>query len=215
MSTPKKRSYSSKSRQAQSKKTKNRILASAKMLFESKGFENVTIEEIAREAQVSAPSIYSIFQSKRGVLLGLMDEALSPEQFEALVEQGKKEKCPRKRLEITASIARQLYDAEKAQLSFLRGASILDPVFKGLEIERERRRHQRQKETVESMANEKAFTDNLSLSKIRDIFWAFTGRDLYRMLVVERGWSSDEYEKWLADLLIQVLLSKSPLLGSL
>ena len=209
MSTPKKRSYNSESRQAQSQETKNRILASAKMLFESKGFEKVAIEEIAREAQVSAPSIYSIFQSKRGVLLGLMDEALSPEQFEALVEKGKKEKSPRKRLEITASIARQLYDAEKTQLSFLQGASILDPVFKGLEIERERRRHQRQKETVESMANEKVFTDNLSLSKIRDVLWAFTGRDLYRMLVVERGWSSDEYEKWLADLLIQALLSKA------
>lgn len=208
MSIPKKRSYNSESRQAQSQETKNRILASAKMLFESKGFEKVTIEEIAREAQVSAPSIYSIFQSKRGVLLGLMDEALSPEQFEALVEQGKKEKCPYKRLEITASIARQLYDAEKAQLSFLRGASILDPVFKELEIEREKRRYQRQKETVKTMANEKVFTDNLSLSKIRDILWAFTGRDFYRMLVVERGWSSDEYEKWLAELLIQVLLSK-------
>ncbi len=208
MSIPKKRPYNSESRQAQSQKTKNRILASAKMLFESKGFEKVTIEEIAQEAQVSSPSIYSIFQSKRGVLLGLMDEALQPEQFEALVEQGKKEKCPRRRLEITASIARQLYDAEKAQLSFLRGASILDPVFKGLEIERERRRHHRQKETVEAMASEMAFTDNLSLSKIRDILWAFTGRDLYRMLVVERGWSSDEYEMWLADLLIQTLLSK-------
>ncbi|MBI3211710.1 MAG: TetR/AcrR family transcriptional regulator [Simkania negevensis] len=209
MSIPKKRSYHSDLRQAQSQKTKNRILASAKMLFESKGFEKATIEEIAQEAQVSAPSIYAIFQSKRGVLLGLMDEALAPEQFEALVEQGKKEKCPRKRLEITASIARQLYDAEKAQLSFLRGASILDPVFKGLEIERERRRYQRQKETVEAMANEKAFTDNFSFSRIRDILWAFTGRDLYRMFVIERGWSSDEYEKWLAELLIQALLSKS------
>jgi AcrR family transcriptional regulator len=207
MSTPKKRTYNSESRQTQSQKTKQRILASAKMLFESKGFEQVTIDEIAREAQISAPSIYSIFQSKRGVLLGLMDEALPPAQHAALVEQGKKEKCPRKRLEITARIARQLYDAEKAQLSFLRGASILDPVFKGLEIERERRRYQRQKETVETMANDKAFADNLSTSKIRDILWAFTGRDFYRMLVIERGWSSDEYEKWLADLLIQTLLT--------
>src|ERR1700733_1189245 len=136
MSTPNKRPYNSESRQAQSQKTKNRILASAKMLFESKGFEQVTIDEIAQEAQVSCPSVYSIFQSKRGVLLGLMDEALSPEQFEALIEKGKKEKCPRKRLEITASIARQLYDAEKAQFNFMYGASILDPVFKGLEIER-------------------------------------------------------------------------------
>lgn len=208
MSIPKKRSYNSKSRQEQSQKTKNRILASAKMLFESKGFEKVTIEEIAREAYVSAPSIYSIFQSKRGVLLGLMDEALPPEQHAALVEQGKKEKCPRKRLEITAAIARQLYDAEKAQLSFLRGASILDPVFKGLEIERERRRYQRQKETVETMANHKVFANNLSTPKIRDILWAFTGRDFYRMLVIERGWSSEEYEKWLSELLIKILLSK-------
>jgi AcrR family transcriptional regulator len=206
MSTPKKRSYYSESRKAQSQETKNRIFACAKMLFESKGFENVTIDEIAREAQVSAPSIYSIFQSKRGILLGLMDEALSPEQFEALVEQGKKETCPRKRLEITASIARQLYDAERTQLGFLRGASILDPVFKDLEMERERRRYQRQQETVETMANEKIFTDRLSVSKVRDILWAFTGRDFYRMLVMERSWSSDEYEKWLADLLIQTLL---------
>lgn len=211
MSISKKRSYNSESRQTQSQKTKNRILASAKMLFESKGFEKVTIEEIAKEAYVSAPSIYSIFQSKRGVLLGLMDEALSPEQFEALVERVKKEKCPRKRLEITATISRQLYDAEKTQLSLLRGASILDPVFKGLEIERERRRYQRQKETVETMANEKVFAGSLTVSKVRDILWTFTGRDLYRMLVIERGWSSDEYEKWLADLLIQVLIAKSPL----
>jgi AcrR family transcriptional regulator len=177
------------------------------MLFEAKGFEHVTIDEIAQEAQVSSPSIYSLFQSKRGVLLGLMDEALSPEQHAALVEQVKQEKCPRKRLEIAARISRQLYDAEKTQLSFLRGASILDPVFKGLEIERERRRYQRQKETVEAMAEECVFKDGLSLSKIRDILWAFTGRDFYRMLVVERGWSSDEYEKWLAEWLIQALLA--------
>lgn len=209
MSTPKKRTYNSESRQTQSQKTKNRILASAKMLFESKGFEQVTIDEIAREAQISAPSIYSIFQSKRGILLGLMDEALPLDQHTALVEQGKNEKRPHKRLKITASIARQLYDAEKAQLGFLRGASILDPVFKGLEIERERRRYQRQKETVETMASEKAFRNNLSVTKIRDILWAFTGRDFYRMLVIERGWSSDEYEKWLAELLIETLLPKN------
>ncbi|MFA6915976.1 MAG: hypothetical protein WC222_06230 [Parachlamydiales bacterium] len=65
-----------------------------------------------------------------------------------VVEQVKQAKCPSKHLEITASMARQLYDAEKAQLSFLKGASILDPVFKGIEIEKERRRYQGQKETV-------------------------------------------------------------------
>lgn len=201
-----KRSYNSESRQEQSQKTKNRILTCAKTLFESKGFDKVTIEEIAREAQISTPSIYALFQSKRGILLALMDEALAPEQHATLVRQVTQEKSPRKRLEITAAIARQLYDAEKAQLSFLRGAAILDPVFKELEFEREQRRYQRQKESTEALAQEGAFLPHLTLTQIRDIIWAFTGRDLYRMLVIERGWSSDEYEKWLAELLIQSLL---------
>ena len=33
----------------------------------------------------------------------------------------------------------------------------------------------------------------------------FTGRSLYRMLVIERGWSSDDYEHWLANTLITML----------
>ena len=206
MSTSKKRSYNSESRLAQSQKTKSRILASAKKLFESTGFEKITIEEIAHRAQVSAATIYSIFQSKRGILLALMDNALSPEQHKSLVEQGRNEKSPRKRLEIAARISRQLYDAEKMQLNLLRGALILDPVFKELEVEREGRRYKRQEETIKVMVKEKVFNKNVPVSKIRDILWAFTGRDIYRMLVLERGWSSDEYEKWLGELLIQTLL---------
>ncbi len=206
MSISKKRAYNSESRLAQSHKTKSRILASAKKLFESTGFEKITIEEIALHAKVSAPTIYSIFQSKRGILLALMDDALSPEQHESLVKQGRNEKSPHKRLEIAARISRQLYDAEKMQLNLLRGALILDPVFKELEIERERRRYKRQEETINMMAKEKVFNERISISKIRDILWAFTGRDMYRMLVLERGWSSDEYEKWLGKMLIQTLL---------
>jgi hypothetical protein len=65
------------------------------------------------------------------------------------------------------------------------------------------------------MAQDNAFTNTLSLPKIRDVLWAFTGRDFYRMLVIERGWSSDEYEHWLAGLLIQTLLSdNSPYIHS-
>jgi hypothetical protein len=37
--------------------------------------------------------------------------------------------------------------------------------------------------------------------------WMLTGRDLYRMLVLERGWSSDDYEAWLASALIALLTS--------
>jgi hypothetical protein len=41
----------------------------------------------------------------------------------------------------------------------------------------------------------------------RDIFWMLTGRDIYRMLVRERGWSSKKYQEWLADTLVRSLLT--------
>ena len=206
MSTPLKRTYHSKAREEQSKKTTKRILDAAKRLFQSNGFGNTTIEEIAQKAEVSVPSIYAIFKSKRGILLALMDAALPTEKREALVEQAMQENSPDKSLANTAHLTRTLYDAEKKHNSFFQGASILDPAFKELEHEREKRRYERQEEFVKMIAEKKMFNKNLSISKVRDILWAFTGRDLYRMLVIERGWSSDDYEKWLAHTLIQTLL---------
>lgn len=206
MSNRKKRIYISEARDAQAVETKKRILLSAKKLFQIEGFECVTIEKLAQTAEVSAPTIYALFQSKRGVLLALMDEALDQSQFDALVGMFKREKSAKKRLALSAKIARQMYDAEKAQIDIFSGAAVLAPEFKELEKEREQRRYQRQEEGLKIMAKEKSLKKGLSITKARDLLWAFTGRDMYRMLVVERGWTSNAYEKWLTQLLIEALL---------
>jgi len=48
----------------------------------------------------------------------------------------------------------------------------------------------------------------LDYETARDIFWMFTGGDVYRMLVRERGWSSEEYQKWLGETLAESLLNR-------
>jgi AcrR family transcriptional regulator len=208
MSKLKKRSYRSIARSAQAAQTKERILAAAKKLFESEGFECVTIEKIAQAGDVSIPTIYSLYQSKRGVLRALMDEALPTDQFETLVEQSILAKSPQTRLSMSAKIARQMYDAEKAQMDIFRGAVVIAPEFKELEKEREMRRYSRQEVTIKAMAKEKSLAKGLSIAKARDILWAFTGRDMYRMFVVEQGWTSNEYENWLAHSLITALIDR-------
>lgn len=87
-----------------------------------------------------------------------------------------------------------------------RGAALVAPEFKKLEKEREERRYQRQEEGLREMIEEKILAPEISLTQARDILWAFTGRDMYRMFVVERGWSPDEYEQWLAQLLVKMLI---------
>lgn len=206
MSKKEKRPYRSVARDEQAAKTKARILLAAKNLFETEGFEFVTIEKIAQVADVSVPTIYSLFQSKRGLLRALMDEALPKEEFDTLVEMSIQEKSPQKRLCFSAKIARQMYDAERSQMEVFRGVAILSPEFKELEKEREMRRYTRQEVTIKAMAKEKSLAQGLTITKARDILWAFTGRDMYRMFVIEQGWTSEEYEKWLAQILIKTLV---------
>lgn len=206
MPIAKKRVYNSESRQIKAQETKEYIISSAQKLFESKGFENVTIEEIAQHASVSTPTIYALFRSKIGVLRALIDKALPPEHYEALVRKAVTSISPAQHLAMSAAIARQIYDAEQAQLGFLQSASILDAELKKLELDREERRYRRQEPSFRKFIDMGVLAPQLDVSKAQDILWAFTGRDLYRMLVIERGWTSDEYEQWLAQALEKMLL---------
>lgn len=201
-----KRAYNSEQRRAQADQNRERIICCAQKLFESHGFEKVTIDQIAAQAKISSPTIYALFKSKIGILKAVLDAALPEQHHTALVERGKLEKTPAKRIATAAIIARQLYDAERKQRGAFQDVSILDPVFKKLEIERENRRYERLQESITHLAKENALAPGINQKKAHDIFWALTGRDLYRMLVIERGWSSQEYEDWLANLLAKTVL---------
>ncbi|MBA2728057.1 MAG: TetR/AcrR family transcriptional regulator [Parachlamydiaceae bacterium] len=204
--TTKKRVYNSENREAQAAETKNRILLTSKECFQSLGFEGVTIEALAKAAKVSAPTIYSLFQSKRGVLLALMDNSFMVDQFDALIDKIRKENSPTVRFALTAKLARKINDAEKAHMEIFQGATMLAPEFKKLEKEKEQLRYKRQEETISQMVKENSLSKELSVPKARAILWAFTGRDMYRMFVVEQQWTSDEYEKWLSEVLIKTLM---------
>ena len=203
-----KRVYHSEKRLTQARETRQRILQSSKLLFEKTGFDRVTIEEIASASRVSPQLIYALFKSKLGILRIVMDELFPPEQFETLVECSRTA-SPKKRLRFSATIARKLYDAEKEQMYLFKGASVISPEFRVLIEEREKRRHKRQKETITALHRENALKKGLQPRHALDLLWAFTGRDLYRMLVLDQGWSSTRYEKWLGEHLVQSLLENS------
>ena len=57
-----------KVRQARAAETRKRIIAAAKKLITENGFENVSIEEIAREAEVSTGSFYTYFKKKEDIV---------------------------------------------------------------------------------------------------------------------------------------------------
>jgi hypothetical protein len=109
-------------------------------------------------------------------------------------------------LRITASISRVILDTEREEIGLMRGVSALSPELKAIETELESVRFTLQEARAELLVKSAPAARHLGLARVRDILWVYTGRDVYRMLVLERGWSSDEYESWLATALIRELL---------
>ncbi len=202
----KKRVYCSQHREAQAFQTRSKILHAAKQLFTANGFERVTINMLAKAAKVSMPTIYALFKSKCGLLQALIDDTLPVEQFNALVDASMQEKSAKIRLKLTAELSRQIYEAERELIDILRGAAVVAPEFKELEVHREKRRYDRQQCYIRKLMEDKVIAKGLTMQKAHDILWSLTGRDIFRMLVIERGWSYDEYEKWLGKILIDSLL---------
>lgn len=202
----KKRSYQSAVRKRQAEDTRRRIVEVTRRLLESEGYAAMTIEAIARRAQVSAQSVYAIFKSKTGILAEILDQASFGAEYEEAVRQALGAEKPQERLRYAARIARQIHDAQKATYDLLRGARVVAPELAKLEERGEKLRYERQEQLIELLRQAGRLRPDLSARIARDVFWMFTGRDLYRMLVRERGWSPEEYEKWLARTLQEALL---------
>ncbi len=204
----KKRLYTSPVRQRQAGDTRRRIVEATRHLLESEGYAGMTIEAIARRAEVSAQSVYGIFKSKTGILVELLDQAAFGADYEDSVRQAMSTTDPESRLRFAARIARQIHDAQSITFDLLRGAGVVAPELAKLEQQREDLRYKRQEMMIISLREDASLRAGLDHRTARDILWMLTGRDVYRMLVRERGWSAEKYQDWVADALVQSLLTQ-------
>jgi AcrR family transcriptional regulator len=206
MST-RKRPYQSKTRQAKAELTKKRILAAARKAFSKRGFESTTIDGVAELAGVSAPLVYALFKSKERLLRALLDSTVFGRDYKSLVDRAAAQHDPREILATAASITRLIYDAEIRELGSIHRPGIVSAGLRKLEQDLEKQRYDRQEIVVRRLVDAAALRRGLRVAAARDILWSLTSGELYRLLVLERRWTPDDYEKWLAALLAAALLN--------
>jgi AcrR family transcriptional regulator len=206
----KRRPYKSLVRERQADDTRRRIVEATRYLLQREGYAGMTIEAIAQRAQVSAQSVYAIFKSKTGILIELLDQSTFGADYDDAVRQALSATDPETRLRLAAPIARQIHDVQSATFDLLRGAGVVAPELAKLEKQRECLRYERQERMIISLRDARRLRPELDHQTARDIFWTLTGTEIYRMLVRERGWSSQKYQDWLADTLVQSLLIPAP-----
>jgi len=192
--------------------TRNQIVEAARRLFATRGYAATTLPAIAREAGVSAPTVTAVFGTKAALLEALINLGVRGDAAPApLVERPwwremLEEADPRRQLRLHAANVRRIQEGSDDIAEIVRGAATADPEIAAVLKQRHRQRFEDTQLVAQSLGRKRALAPGVTVAKAGDLVWALSGAEVYRMLVVERGWSPDEYEEWLASALADSLL---------
>lgn len=205
-SKSKKRTYSSPARTEAADETRARILDSARDLFGRRGIDAVTIAEIAGKSDVASSTVYAIFKSKEGILRGLMEQSLFGGRFQSAQKILAGISDPVRMIALTSHVSRAIYESESRDLGLLRSVSGFSPALRKIEQELERTRYKMQEKRLRQLFAAGRAKRSISFEEARRIMWMYTSREVYRMLVIEGGWTPDRYQAWLSQTLLAALV---------
>lgn len=203
------RAYDNRSRAEQARRTRRRVLAAAHEQLLDHGYRATTMSQIAAAAGVSVETVYKSFGTKAALVKEAYDVALvGDDEPVPLIERPEMKALiadpdPAGKLRRYAAIARTLDERIGPLVSVLiAGARSGDPDLEALAETTDRERLAGATAIVGHLDECGGLRPGLDRDRARDAVWVLISPDVYRMLVVERGWSLDEYERWLADMLV-------------
>jgi AcrR family transcriptional regulator len=210
------RSYHSPRRQQQAAATRQAILEAAQRLFGQRGYPATTMEQVAAEAGVALKTVYVAFATKSGLLRALWDLRLKGDQGQAAVAERPwyrevvDESDPERQLRRNARNARIVKQRIADVLKILRSAAPVDPDAQALWRLIQSDFHDNQRVIVESVHAKQALRPGLDVARATDILWTLNHPDVWLLLVDERGWTPEQWERWFADTACAQLLRPSP-----
>jgi len=208
------RRYESPHRREQAAGTRRKVVAAAQTLFLEHGYAGTTMAAIARDAGVVVETVYRSFGSKVALFGAVVEAALAGgvERAELPVEERPAiaaiiaETEPAKQVALYAATQPGIHRRAGPLLRAVRDASALDPEVARVWSELEAQRYVGQARVAGMLASRGALREGLSVETASDLIWTLTSLAVHDLFVVERGWSSEQYEHWLTDALTRELL---------
>jgi AcrR family transcriptional regulator len=157
---------------------------------------------IAEEAGVSLKTVYVAFETKSGVLRALWNFLLRGDQEEIPVGERPwyrevvEEPDPARVVRLTAKNSRMVKERAGAVMAVIRSAAPLDPDIAGLWGRIQSDFHANQRGIVEALSKRKAVRRGLTVERGSDILWTLNHPDVWHLLVGERGWTPEQWERW-------------------
>jgi TetR/AcrR family transcriptional regulator, regulator of autoinduction and epiphytic fitness len=208
-----KRTYNSKRRQEQALLTQRVIIDAARKLFIGHGYNGATMDMIAQEAGVAVETVYANFGNKRAVLSRLVDISIvgDDEPVTLFQREGPQavfaEKDQYRQVQLFSIDMTNIMSRMAPLFEIMRAAAKTEPDISTMLQKILHDRVGGMKVFLRAVLSNGPLRNGLTLEQAAETVWAVSSGEVFSLLVMDRGWSQDKYQKWLADSLTRLILN--------
>jgi AcrR family transcriptional regulator len=201
--------------QARTRLARAAVVHAARTLFLERGYGATTIEAISTLADVPAATVYRLFSSKQGILKALLDVSIvGDDEAVPLADRPHVRKLladpdPRVQLAGFVAIAADVNSRVAPIYRILVSAAGSDRDAAALLDELTHQRQEGQRLIARSLARAGALRAELRERDAADVIHALMSPEVYRLLVVDRRWKRERYERWLTAVVSDQLLPQA------
>jgi AcrR family transcriptional regulator len=202
--------------QARTRLARAAVVSAARSLFLERGYGATTIEAISELADVPPATVYRLFSSKHGILKALLDVSIAGDDEDVAVADRPQVRSmltdpdPRQQLAGFVAFTAQVNDRVSPLYRILVSAAGTDRDAATLLDELTRQRQQGQRGLARALAQAGSLRSGLKERDAADLIHALGSPELYGLLVVDRGWKPERYQRWLTATIVDQLLPPTP-----
>jgi AcrR family transcriptional regulator len=197
-------------RRERSRRTRARVVEAATTLFVRDGYLATTVEAVAEAAGVAVQTVYYVFGTKRSLLAAVLDTSIAGDDepvavldrpwFDAMAS------APDGRSAVAhmVAVAVAIIGRTAPVYEVVRRASAEADVGRLLAETRARRRAD-QHRLVDDLAAAGHLRAGLDVDTAADIVYGLLNEEVFLLLTVDCGWSTDRFREWVTGLVLQQL----------
>lgn len=177
--------------------TRTQILEAARAIFEELGYYDAGLGAVAKKAGVSRQAIYLHFPSKAELLTALHLHIFATDVVPAIerhptTDAGSAMDALDAMIAVDVEVVSKVWRIHEA----LQMARRQHPEVEDTLRPREETRYRELLDLGRRLKREGALPPNNQVGMFADMLWGLLNVGTYRSLVIERGWSLDQYRRW-------------------
>lgn len=207
------RRYDASRRRERAQRAREAILDAAHRRFMTDGFSATTVASIAADADVSPGTIYQSFSGKPGLVRSLCERALAGDGPVPAEQRSDEMQAasddPVSLLRGLGTLTTEVAPRIAPLLLLLATAAESDEEIARLRAELDDERLTRMTHVARILAGKTNLRADLTVETAGEIMWTYSSPELYRLLVLGRGWTAEQFGTFVGEALIAALLDSS------